>query len=337
MEIKPGKKTTETESFPSQGKGRPSHVKRMASDTSSDTYDAFKDVNDRRNDSDEESSVPVESALTTSYSIGDLSSPNIEEYGIYYFGKAHRDLLVTRNTPASPSDVDDSGGGRAKSTKQPVYYADMSEFARHKPDVTLHALATTPAASTTFTRKEEISQMYRERDLESGPVVGLSHFPKFSRTFHVALGDPESSEVVAWEQLKPTHPVTHSEYQFSFQGGVSGRRRFLWRRTRDAADGVQGGKIRRRFALDNFKLLDVTGSDARVLAIFTNSHPSWRKRGGLKILSTLHHLHHNDGGEDEEGVGEGELKTMIFLTCIAILEKARRRANYRRSGGGGGG
>lgn len=318
------------------------HLERVDSATSSDADDAYKEIDDDRHrdhgDDGKEATPPLEPASSFSDSLPPYTDAGIQEYGVYYFGLAHRDLIITSNAP----------GAAGSETKRPVYYVDVSEFTRHKPDVTLHSLAHTAAAATTFTSKDEISSKYQENELETAPVAGVARFPKFSRYVTFSLGNPESPPSssssaadgdVTWREMRPTHAIKHSEYEFSFQG-----HKYLWQRTRAVEDGVQGPKWRRGMALDNFKLLDVTGvaegkAAPQVLAVFVNSWQSWRKRGSLRILKLPEDAIAYGGDSKGKAVGEGagDLETVIFLTCVAILEKARRRANRRRSAGSGGG
>ena len=285
------------------------------------------------------------------------------EFGVYYFNAGHRDLLVTRNVRADATEggfsepvlrydgMADTGKEKEEgSVKRPVYYADVSEFTRGKPAVTLHGLVGTAAGVSTFRSKAEITAKYGEKELESAPVGGVVRFPNFSRKMELGFASASagiagwssagalSDADMRWEELRPTSALNHARYEFGFRG-----RRYVWQRTKAGAEGVQGPAWRRSMALDNFKLVDITGREPRTLAVFVNSWHSWRKRGSLRILDPP--ADHNAGvfgsGDGKEGVasqdGADEMEVVIVLSCIGILEKARRRAIRRHSAGGGGG
>ncbi|KIW87919.1 uncharacterized protein Z519_11504 [Cladophialophora bantiana CBS 173.52] len=238
---------------------------------------------------------------------GSQASPNsAREYGWYHPKLLSRGLVIT-----------DAAASTATG-KAPLYYVEVSEFALKKPDVVLHALPPT----TGMTNDLE----YLANTGESGPVVGVAHFPKFSRHIKVGLGDPSSTDAtMTYVEVRNPNLMTHGEYHMSLNG-----KSYAWKRTHDAAAGVEGGSATRILHRESFQLIDMGANE--VIAVFLdNKFKSWKKKGKLRIFRDL-----EDGSGGELGT-QRQLKLLVFLSIAAILEKARRRANRRRSNSGGGG
>ena len=230
------------------------------------------------------------------------TSGSVKEYAYYHPKVMSRGLVVT--------EVEPNPAGAA--IKSPVYYVEISEFAIKKPDIILHSIHTTTGGSTDLEHFASTG--------ESGPVLGVAHLPRLSRHYKVGLGDPSTNGAVPWVDIVNPHVMYHGEYKFAYNG-----KSYAWKRTRDAAAGVEGGGIRRAVNMNSFQLVDMSTNE--VLAVFLeNKFKSWKKKGKLRVFKDL------DGSSHEP-----HMKLLMFLSLGAILEKARRRSNARRSAGGGGG
>ena len=151
------------------------------------------------------------------------------------------------------------------------------------------------------------------------PVVAVAQF-RWSRNLKLGLGNPETSEKdVVWEDMENlSKGIGHSKYRFEMT--ISHQRRsFLWQRTRDSADGVEGVG---RLINWNYKLVDERTGE--VLAVYLeNFLKGWFKKGKLQLKADL--------GRDWE--------LMVLLGSLGLCEKACRRARHRAGayGGDGGG
>ncbi|OAP62655.1 hypothetical protein AYL99_01882 [Fonsecaea erecta] len=239
----------------------------------------------------------------------------VREYGWYHPRVLTRGLVITDTAASTPT------------SKAPLYYVEVSEFALKKPDVILHALPPTTGMTNDLEHLANTG--------ESGPVVGVAHFPKLSRHIQVGLGDPSSrAAAMTYVEVRNANLLTHGEYHMALDG-----RTYAWKRTHAASAGVEGGSSAARLMHhESFQLIDM-GTQAVVAVFLDNKFKSWRKKGKLRIFQNL-----DDDGVHALGSGGGDpqrqrLRLLIFLSIAAILEKARRRANRRRnnSGGGGGG
>lgn len=147
------------------------------------------------------------------------------------------------------------------------------------------------------------------------PVVAVARF-RLSPDLKLGLGDPSTNEKdTVWENMKNiSWGLGHSKYRFEMTINNE-RRSFLWQRTRDPADGVQGiGKMINW----NYKVVDEKTGE--VLAVYLeNFLRSWSKKGKLQMKADL--------GQDWE--------LMVLLGCLGLCEKASRRAR-RRAGGAAG-
>lgn len=188
--------------------------------------------------------------------------------------------------------------GISSASDQPLFYIDVSTFTRGKPDLTLHAGPTRDA-----------------------PVAAVCHMPKFSVDFKVGLGDPEASaDSVCWEDVTRETTVRAARYRWVTDlAGPSGdgdsRRSLMWKRT--GSVGVDGEKVM-ALSARNHKLVDERTGE--LLAVFT-SNLSLSKCGKLQL--------NVDYGESFD--------IMVFISCLTLYEKARRRSHSGGGGGGGGG
>ena len=108
--------------------------------------------------------------------------------------------------------------------------------------------------------------------------------------------------------------LTKRKYGFEFtekgEGDLNARqgrrrRQFMWHRTSDAVDGVEG--VAEKLSLRNYRLTDeVTG---QVIAVFLTSNlTSVKKKGDLRIFRQL----------------SSHLEIVVVLTCASISEKMTR-------------
>lgn len=152
---------------------------------------------------------------------------------------------------------------------------------------------------------------------KDAPVVGVAQF-RWSRDLKLGLGSPETSEQdVVWEEMKNVSKAFgHSKYRFEMTLHHQ-RRSFLWQRTRDSADGVEGaGKLINW----NYKLVDERTGE--VMAVYLeNLFKSWMKKGKLQLKADL--------GRDWE--------LMVLLGSLGLCEKAIRRVRQRSGVHGGSG
>lgn len=181
----------------------------------------------------------------------------------------------------------------------PLFYSEISNFTRKKPDVTLH-----------------------RGDDDKGPIVAVARMPKCSTRTELGLGDQagDASEVW-WEEMK-REQFDFSAYRWELpirnddkdplQSGE--RRKFAWKRTHQADLGLT-----MRWSLWNYKLVDEETEE--VFAVYAANHlKSWKKVGKI--------IFHKDLGKDWE--------IIVILTAAALLEKNRRRCRHSSGGGGGG-
>jgi hypothetical protein len=225
----------------------------------------------------------------------------VREYGFYHPKLMARGLVIT------------DGGASSETSKVPLYYVEVSEFAFKKPDVILHKLP--PPVETT----NDLDHLADTG--ESAPVIGVAHFPKFSQQIKAGLGDPASEGEMTYVEVRNPSKMYHGEYRMSFNG-----RSYAWKRTHDVAAGVEGSSLTRKMNRDSFQLLDLSTNEV-VAAFLNNKFKSWRKKGKLRIFKN----------PEGDGIETQQLELLVILSIAAILEKARRRQNRRRSHYSGGG
>lgn len=237
---------------------------------------------------------------------GSATSSPVREYGFYHPKMLTRGVVIT--------DVAGSTGNG----KKPLYYVEVSHYKLGKPDVILHAVPSTTPIS------EELEQAASTG--ETGPVLGVAHLPKLSRHYKVGLGDPATTQDLSWIEMRNPNIMYHGEYRMTLPTST-GARSYTWKRTHNAAAGVEGSGAMRYMTHNSFQLTD--SATGEVIAVYLeNKFKSWKKKGKLRIFRDLDAT----GAPDDQ-----QLKMLVFLSISAILEKARRRANARNSSGGGGG
>lgn len=229
-----------------------------------------------------------------------LTSNDTREYGFYHPKVMTRGIVVTDSNAST------------ETSKVPLYYIEVSEFAFKKPDITLHLLPPTTGHT------DDLEHLATTG--EAAPVVGVAHFPKFSRQIKVGLGDPSSPAGMTYVEVHNPNMVYHGEYQMSLNG-----KSYTWKRTHDAALGVEGSSFLRQAKRNSFKMIDMS-TDEIVAVFLENKYKSWRKKGKLRILKDL-----DDGFPENQ-----QLKLFVFVSIAGILEKARRRQNRRRHNNSGG-
>ncbi|KIW99351.1 uncharacterized protein Z518_11339 [Rhinocladiella mackenziei CBS 650.93] len=176
--------------------------------------------------------------------------------------------------------------------ESPAYFAVTTEWKANTPDVRLHG----------------------GPDM-SGPLLGVAHF-RHSRHVKLGLGDPiNDPNGVVWEEMKNISKwLTKSKYVFEFTESCNWdvnaadgprRRHFMWQRTNDPADGVEG--IAGKLSLRNYRLTDQ--DTGQVVAVFlANNLNSVKKKGELRIFEKL----------------GASLEIVVVLTCASISEKMSR-------------
>lgn len=180
---------------------------------------------------------------------------------------------------------------------QPLYYGDISSFTPNKPDLTLHAGASSEA-----------------------PIVAVSKFLKLSGHYKLGIGNPSDVNGIIWEDM--TKELIHKpKYRFNmavdpkYNHPQIERRSFLWKRTRSV--GI-GGSAPSKWTTQNYKLVDERTE--QVLAVVAGATRPGRV-GRLQIRVEY--------GESFD--------RMVFISCLSLYEKARRRRHRAAGGGGGGG
>ena len=183
-----------------------------------------------------------------------------------------------------------------------VYYVDNSAFTPKKPDVIL----------------------FKGSDKQGCPIAGVARWKwMWGKTVDIGIGDPglkmENATAVPWETMTAEKKAKLNDHRFKVPGDTSGKT-YMWRRTHH--EGIE--KEHNSWSGNNYKLLD--GENGEVLATFANNRfKSWQKFGKFTFRQDL---------------GE-EWQLAVLLTCLALVEKGRRRSRQRRavagSGGGGGG
>ncbi|KAK2594511.1 hypothetical protein QQS21_007792 [Conoideocrella luteorostrata] len=151
-----------------------------------------------------------------------------------------------------------------------LYYVDQSAFTKDKPNLTFH-----------------------EGNDAKGPIVAVSHMPRFSFDCKVGLGDPSLSSSagnvnIQWEDLT-RKSVNASEFHWAMTcppaaGAPSAmRRNFVWKRTHKVgAEGAAPSAVTFR----NFKLLDGETDDHNGFAVREGEEEGgsvwccWRAAGG---------------------------------------------------------
>lgn len=181
-----------------------------------------------------------------------------------------------------------------------IYYVENSALTPKKPDVIL----------------------FKGNAKQGCPIAGVARWKSmWGKTVNVGIGDAgvklENGASIPWETMTAEKSLKLNDHRFKIPGDSSDKT-YMWKRTHH--EGVE--KEHNSWSSNNYKLLD--GQTGEVLATFANNRfKSWKKLGKLTF---------------REDLGE-QWQLMALLTCLALVEKGRRRTRSRRSapGGGGGG
>jgi hypothetical protein len=130
----------------------------------------------------------------------------------------------------------------------PVYYADVSDFTRHKPDITLH------------------------KGDKDGPVVAASFFGWGK--FRLGLGSDDISMV--WTELKRGGSFMSKRYTFEWKG-----KPYMLLRAKSEDTRVTGWS---RLMLTHFKV--VQADSGEILALYI-SNKIGKKKGTMRLKSGL--------------------------------------------------
>lgn len=178
---------------------------------------------------------------------------------------------------------------------QLLYYGEVSEFKRAKPDLTLHRGTSANA-----------------------PVVAATKMIKFSGHFKLSQGDPDDLNNVEWEDMTRQSRL-HQSYRFELNmpGSENAthpeRRTFLWKRTRSVGihESVPAWSPR------NYKLVDEKTGE--LVAVFTNK---WAigECGRLQI-------------KEEHGEWFGTMILLSYMSIYEKLNR-RNRQSASAAGGG---
>ncbi|CAL5867730.1 uncharacterized protein PFLUO_LOCUS1949 [Penicillium psychrofluorescens] len=177
-----------------------------------------------------------------------------------------------------------------------LFYADVSSLTRNKPDITLHAGSDT-----------------------SAPIVAVSQFLKLSHNYKLGLGNPDDPGNMQWEDMRREsirgnkHRIEMNIRDSSSPDTPTQRRSFLWKRTRHV---MVEDSTRRWGSVRNYKLVDERSD--QVVAVFT-SERTYSKCGKIQIKVEY--------GDDFDRI--------VFISCLSLYEKAKRRARAASAGGGG--
>lgn len=168
---------------------------------------------------------------------------------------------------------------------------------------------------SSFTRNKPDLALHRGPDARA-PVVAVSHMPRLSGDFKIGLGDPEQPGAVCWEDMtKENLMATEHRWAMTLAGDPGARKHLVWKRTRSVA--VDGSSVS-FMSPRNYKLLDAGTNE--VVAVFTSDR-GYKTCGVLQINATWGH----------------DFDLMVFITCVSLYEKARRRAQRAAAAHGGGG
>jgi hypothetical protein len=182
-----------------------------------------------------------------------------------------------------------------------IFYVENSALTPKKPDVLL----------------------FRGPDKQGHPMAAVARWKSmFGKTVDFGIGDAgahlENSTSIPWEAMTAQRSLKMNDHRFKVPGDPSGKL-YMWKRTHH--EGVEKGH--NSLSSNNFKLLDMSNNE--IVATFANNRfKSWKKFGKLTFRQDL--------GEQAE--------MAALITCLALVEKGRRRARAQRNspvGGGGGG
>lgn len=145
------------------------------------------------------------------------------------------------------------------------------------------------------------------------PVAASCKFKHFGSGSTLGLGDYNNPNACTWEDFEKVS-LGSSEYSFNFNF-PQGRKSFSWKHTRHV--GIGNDKPHRFGSGQNYKMVDNQTND--LVAVYNTSG-----RFDLK-----------DCGKFQLNVDYGkDFDTMIFLTGMVLVERARRRASNSAAAGG---
>lgn len=137
-----------------------------------------------------------------------------------------------------------------------------------------------------------------------------------------------------WEQMRNTSSyLGHRRYEFEYNvppdqpefspdvGAGAGRTRtkFMWERTRDEVDGVEG-VIEQCAGWRNYRLIEE--DTGRVLAVMLVSmFTGWSNKGVINLHEPM----------------SKEMEQVVIMTATCICDKGERRIAHYACGGAGGG
>ncbi|CAI7615287.1 unnamed protein product [Penicillium glandicola] len=172
---------------------------------------------------------------------------------------------------------------------QPLFYGEVSIFTPNKPDIILHAGTSSHA-----------------------PIVAVSKFLKSSGNYKIGIGNPDDVIGVQWEDM--TKELIHKpkyRFEMTIQCGSdqtqSGRRSFLWKRTRTV--GVENSAPS-KWTGRNYKLMDE--HTEQILAVFSANRLSTGGRLQIRV----------EYGEDFD--------RMVLVSCLSEAAQAEFKWWWRR-------
>ncbi|RMZ75141.1 hypothetical protein DV738_g5631, partial [Chaetothyriales sp. CBS 135597] len=178
-----------------------------------------------------------------------------------------------------------------------VYFVENSSFTPKKPDVILFSGNKKPDRS----------------------ILGVARWScMYSKDVMIGLGDAgsrnENGPNILWEKMTCTSGWTYSEHHWRYSVDHENRE-YVWKRTH--REGVE--PEHNSWSSMNFKLLDAQTNE--VVATYASyTLKAWTKFGRFTFRQ--------DCGQSWQ--------LMVLLTCLALIEKHRRRDRVRSTTYGGG-
>ncbi|KAK5992453.1 hypothetical protein PT974_05857 [Cladobotryum mycophilum] len=182
-----------------------------------------------------------------------------------------------------------------------IFQVNRTSYTKHYDITTSSGEPLYYAAQSSGISSKTPDLVLRRGNSNRCPVVAVSYMFRLASGFKIGFGDPDAEESITWEDL--TMQTRNASEHRLHLGQNDQRSEFVWKRTHSAK--VLGEKPR-ALSMRNYKLLDAETN--QVLATF-RSTPSFKKCGVLQI--------HLDRGDDFD--------VMVFITCLSIYEKSRRR------------
>lgn len=224
------------------------------------------------------------------------SSPTRSDYG------TDADVLNTGNTKTAVKVFDIYNTSSRldlkifdPATNTCIFYVENSTLSPKKPDVLL----------------------FQGSAKQGCPITAVARWKSMlSKTVDFGIGDPgahfENAPSIPWETMTAEKSLKMNDHRFNIPGDISAKT-YMWRRTHN--EGVD--KEHNSLSSNNFKLLDTETDE--ILATFANNrYKSWKKFGKLTFRRDL----------------GAQFEVVALVTCLALVEKGRRRARMRRGPGG---